>query len=578
MQAIRKISAVFLAAVMTVMMSVSAFALDGPYDRTITITGTNGNHEYTAYQIFEGRLEQDNETDEYILSDIEWGSGVDAAREVDGKNLVAALKADESLKDHFTKDSYSAAQVAEVLESFSANSNQLDAFAKIVSDYLTDPSGTGAYNGKDGSYTISGLEAGYYLVSDSMTEPGQGEPENDAYSKFMLKLTTDVTVTPKSSVPTVEKKVQENSYTNNDSNANGSYSYGAGYNDAADWNIGDHVPFKLIGTMPSTLADYDEYSYTFHDTLSAGLTYDADSVRVAVVNPADGVYGGADGVSVADGTDVTGQFVITAEGTGLTISCNDITALEGVTVDSGSLIVVEYTATLNEKAVVGSNGNTNEVYLEFSNNPNSDVTGETGSTPTDEVIVFTYGLGVTKEDSEEKTPLDGAEFILYKVDEGGSNSYYQEGNTGADPQKAFWTDNEGEAKKLISDSEGHFSVTGLDEGTYYLRETKAPEGYNLREDDIMIVITADTANGQTGTGSTEAPALRGITVSVDEEDEVSGDRDTGMVSITVENVRGSSLPETGGIGTTIFYVVGGILVVGAGVILIARRRTRSDKD
>lgn len=577
MRVMRKISAVLLAMVMTVLMAVSAFAADGPYDRTITITNTNGNHTYTAYQIFEGRLEQDNETEAYILSDIEWGSGVDATTEKNGRNLVAALKADEVLAESFPNDSYSASQVAEVLESFSENSDELDAFARVVSNYLSGTGTMGSYNSENGSYTITGLEAGYYIVTDSMTAPGEGEPENDAYSKFMLKLTTDVTVTPKSSVPSVEKKVRENSYTNNDSNSTGSYSYGAGYNDVADWNIGDHVPFKLIGTLPSTLADYDVYSYTFHDTLSAGLTYNAGSVKVSVVNPTEGVYGGDDGVSAAEGTDVTGQFSITAEENELTITCEDITALTDVTIDSSSLIVVEYTATLNEAAVVGSNGNTNEVYLEFSNDPNPGGTGETGTTPTDQVIVFTYGLDVTKVDSENtETPLEGAEFILYKKDGSNNNSYYQAGNTGSDSQKAFWTANENDAAKLTSDESGSFSVTGLDEGTYYLKETKAPEGYNLLKADIMIVITANAANIQNWTSAMEG--LTGITVSVDEGDAVAGNTGTGMVSITVENVPGSALPETGGIGTTIFYVVGGILVIGAGVILIARRRTRSDKE
>lgn len=577
MRVMRKTLTVLLAMVMTVLMAVSAFAADGPYDRTITITETNGNHTYTAYQIFEGRLEQDNETKEYILSDIEWGSGVDVTTEVNGKNLVAALKDATALRDSFTNDSYSAAEVAEVLETFSENSDKLDAFARVVSNYLSGTGTTGSYNSENESYTISGLEAGYYIVTDSMTAPGEGEPENDAYSKFMLKLTTDVTVSPKSSVPSVEKKVQENSYTNNDSNSNGSYSYGAGYNDVADWNIGDHVPFKLIGTLPSTLADYDVYSYTFHDTLSAGLTYDAGSAKVSVVNPTEGVYGEDDGVSAADGTDVTGQFSITAEENELTITCEDITALTDVTIDSSSLIVVEYTATLNEAAVVGSNGNTNEVYLEFSNDPNPGGTGETGTTPTDQVIVFTYGLDVTKVDSENtETPLEGAEFILYKKDGSNNNSYYQAGNTGSDSQKAFWTANENDAAKLTSDESGSFSVTGLDEGTYYLKETKAPEGYNLLKADIMIVITANAANIQNWTSAMEG--LAGITVSVDEGDAVAGNTGTGMVSITVENVPGSALPETGGIGTTIFYVVGGILVIGAGVILIARRRTRSDKE
>ncbi len=574
MRLIKKMAAAFLVTVMAIFMTVPVLAAEGPYDSSITITNTNEDHVYTAYQIFEGRLEQDALSKEYILSDIEWGSGIEPSKEIGGSDLIAALKSDALIGSSFSADSYTAAEVAEVLKSFEENSSELDAFASVVSKYLSATGTESVYSG--GNQTISGLEAGYYLVKDSKTEPDEGEPEHDAYSKFILKLTTDITVSPKSSVPTVEKKVYDDGYGNNDSGTNGNYSYGAGYNDIADWNIGDEVSFKLFGTMPSTLDDYDTYSYSFHDKLSAGLTYKEGSAAVALVNPSDGVYGGTDGVSFEDGVDITGNFKVSASGNQLLISCDDVTGIADL--NSNSLIVVEYTAVLNSNAVTGPEGNRNEVYLEFSNNPNQDGAGETGTTPTDQVIVFTYELGVTKVDGEDlTTTLKDAEFVLYKK-VGDAEHYYKIENAGSGSPVVSWTDKAEEAEKLTSDEEGYFSVRGLDAGTYYLRELTSPEGYNLLEDDVEVVITAVKANGQNWTG-TASEALTALSVRVNEPAVADDTRedDNGTLYIKVKNFPGASLPETGGTGTTIFYIAGGALVIIAGLILIVRRRTRSDK-
>lgn len=524
MKKMKRLLGVLLAAVMVLAMNITAFAADM---YTITIKNSNSGHQYEAYQVFRGELSGN------ILSNVEWGAGVNDA------DLLSALKSDSTIGSSFNACN-TAADVAEVLEDFTTNSEEIDAFAAVVGKHLSDSAtGTSGAEPSDGKYSITGLSAGYYFVKDK-----NAVSENDASTKFILKLVKDTEVTPKSSVPKVEKKVQEGDYETNDG-------YGTGYNDVADWNIGNAVPFKLIGTLPSTYDDYDTYKYVFHDTLSAGLTYNGD-VKV---------YYASDKVGT-DKQDITSSFLITSSGNEITVTCENLKTVTGVTKDS--YIIVEYTATLNTDAVIGLDGNTNEVYLEFSNNPNADGDGETGNTPTDKVIVFTYELDTIKVDGEDNnTKLPNAEFKL-KNSEGKWVTVDSAGKV------TGWVDDESDGTTLKSDAQGLFKVIGLDDGTYYLKETKAPDGYNELKDEIKIVITASTSNGQDWDG-TPGSALIDLDVTADGESG-TGNTDDGIAGITVENNKGATLPETGGIGTTIFYVVGGILVIGAAVLLITRRR------
>lgn len=524
MKKMKRLLGVLLAAVMVLAMNITAFAAD---TYTITIKNSNAGHQYEAYQVFSGELSGN------ILSNVEWGAGV---KDVE---LLAALKSDPTIGSSFAESS-TAADVAKVLEDFGNNSEEIDAFAAVVGEHLSDSAtGTSGTEPSNGNYSITGLSAGYYFVKDKDAVTG-----NDASTKFILKLVKDTEVTPKSSVPNVEKKVQEGDYETNDG-------YGTGYNDVADWNIGDAVPFKLIGTLPSTYDDYDTYKYVFHDTLSAGLTYNGD-VKVYFASDKEGT----------DKQDITSSFSITASENEITVACENLKNVTGVTKDS--YIIVEYTATLNTDAVIGLDGNTNEVYLEFSNNPNADGEGETGNTPTDKVIVFTYELDTTKVDGEDNSiKLQNAEFKL-------RNSEGKWVTVDSAGKVTGWVEGEDNGSTLKSDAQGLFKVIGLDDGTYYLKETKAPDGYNELKNEIEIIITASTSNGQDWDG-TPANALIKLDVTADGESG-TGNTDDGIAGITVENNKGATLPETGGIGTTIFYVVGGILVIGAAVLLITRRR------
>ena len=549
MRKVKKLLGLLLAAVMVLAMGVPTFAASGSY--TLTISGASDGHTYEAYQIFAGDLSENEQT----LSNVKWGDGVN------GEALLAALKGTEEEPTAY-QTCMTAADVAKVLESYENNSSEMKAFADIAGQHLTKTtSGTAsAYNEDSKSYTISGLAAGYYLVKDK----DDSVPGTDAYTDFILKVVQNTTVTPKSDVPTVEKKVQEDDKHNQDDG------YGNGYNDVADWNIGDAVPFKLIGTLPTNFADYDTYQYIFHDTLSDGLDLNKGSIKVYYASDKAGT----------DKTEISSEkYTVNVPGTEGTDQCSfevafaDLTSVEGVT--ANKYIIVEYTATLNKDAEIGLPGNPNKVYLEFSNNPNSGGEGDTGKTPEDKVIVFTYELDVTKVDgADADTKLEDAEFKLY--DENGKYVIVD-----ADGKVIGWADNEAGGSTLKSDENGLFKVIGLDDGTYWLKETKAPDGYNLITDPIKIEIKATTVNDQDWTAMEgPADALTALEIKVTVGSTTTsgtGDTESGIVATDIKNNKGATLPETGGMGTTIFYVLGAILVLGAGGLLIARRRTDSEK-
>lgn len=407
---------------------------------------------------------------------------------------------------------------------FAGDSDNLDAFAALVERHLTSDVAFSTDVGD--TYTISGLAAGYYLVKDQDSSLGAAE-QPAAYTKFMLQMVKDINATPKSDLPTVEKKVHESSYATDGG-------YGTGYNDVADWSFGDKVPFKLIGTVPE-MDGYSAYKYTFHDTLSAGLTLDSTSVKVYLA--------GAKDADLSSLTPLTADSDYTlnlpsSSGTALIDGCSfeiAFTNLAGIAgIASGKYIIVTYDATLNDTAMIGLNGNENTVKLEFSNNP-ADSTDTDETTP-DTVIVFTYELDGTKVDgADTDTTLPGAEFVLLNA---AKNKVAQIGDDG---KLDGWTDLPGGAGTgnaityedwadmdpgviLTSDANGLFKAIGLDDGTYQLREIKAPAGYNLLPGDVEIVITADTANGQSWTGTPAAALAVGAGVVLVAKRRAGGDR------------------------------------------------------
>lgn len=522
MKHLKKLAGVLLALAMVFTLALPAFAA------TVTVPsdGILKDHTFTAYQIFSGREEGG------ILSDVQWGSGINS------DTFLAALKADTTYGSTFT-DCTDAAAVAKVLGENNTNTGLANAVAKLAYANKTG-AGTALTSGENT------LADGYYLVVDTTENVGEG----GAYNAALLQVVGDVNITVKTDAPTVEKKVLENDKYNQDGG------YGTGYNDVADYNMGDAVPFHLIGSVPD-MSRYDTYKYIFHDTLSNGLTLNEDSIKVYVASDKAGT----------NKAEIT-EWTKAVDGQSFTVSFADLKTVSGVS--QGKYIIVEYTATLNQNAVVGLDGNPNKVYLEYSNKPDqsgSGDTGNTGKTPEDKVIVFTYELDTTKVDGQDNTKkLKGAEFKLHKAD--GKWAIVNVDNKVTD-----WADTEEGGSTLTSDENGLFKVIGLDDGTYYLKETKAPTGYNLLSNEITVVITATTTNGQTWTDGVASSALTKLEVTADGK-AGTGDTSTGIAGITVANNKGSTLPETGGMGTTLFYVLGGGLVLVAVVLLVTKKRMK----
>lgn len=504
MKHIKKLASLLLVLVMVFALATTAFAEETAY--SITINNSAKDHTYEAYQIFTGDLSGTT------LSNIVWGSGVSEA----GQTALgdAAAKA-ETLKTEA----------------------DAKAFAKAVAPYLTTAAGS-ANTVTDGKYVISGLAAGYYLVKD---QDGSLTGDADAYTEYIIKVVSDTTATPKSSVPTVEKKVKD---------TNDSTGVTSDWQDSADYDIGDSIPFQLKATLANNVSSYTTYKVVFHDTLSKGLTYNNDAK----------VYIG--------GTETNGFTVtatVNADGTTtLTVSCDDVKALGA---GNSSVITVEYTVKLNENAVLGSAGNPNEVYLEYSNNPNKSENGnnETGETPKDVVIVFTYKTIINKVDSEN-APLTGAAFKLEKLIKG------KDGAAGT------WTT----VKEFtVDETTTSFTFSGLDDGQYKLTETKTPAGYNTIDPIYFVIeathdVTADAPTLKTlnayltdANGNKQTEMKDGESVNIDLG---TVDLTAGSITTTVVNKSGSELPSTGGIGTTIFYVLGGVLVLAAVVLLVTKKR------
>ena len=315
--------------------------------------------------------------------------------------------------------------------------------------------------------------------------------------------------------------------------------------------------------MPSNIDEYDHYYMNFTDTL-------------------DDTFGNPENIVVTAGTKTLVKdtdYKIETTGNDMNIVIMDLKGVDGLTVDDKTTVTVTYTAKLNVSganlAIIGHDGQENKVKLEYSNNPNKTGDGsskpdDTGETPEDKVIVFTYELDITKIDGATKAAIENAEFKL-------GNDKDQWATVNEAGYFTGWVDDEASATVLKSDANGIFKVIGLDDGKYKLKELNWSEEYNIPETAFEAVIDANTAFTQDDYANAAA-ALIELTGSVNGKNDTGANAGDGIVAGTIENNKGTTLPSTGGIGTTLFYVGGGCVVALAGVALITKKRMNNRED
>ena len=494
MKRVKRVLALLAALALVLAMAVPALA-DGANLYTISVPA-GSNHTYQVYQIFTGDYSNGK------LSNVKWGKNSNSR----GDGVSIGEKVDENVLN----------QLAAV-----AGKSDEDKLA-VIEQY--------ANLSENGMDTVSEsksikVAAGYYLFKDTTT--------GISGNTYIAEVVGNVLIKAKNShVPGFEKKLKDkNDTTDND--------FG-GWQDVADHDIGDEIPFKLEGTVPADYdAEYTSYYFAFHDEEEAGLTFNPKSVKVSV-----------------DGDEIKTGFVVETsptDGCSFEVVFSNLKDIKAV--HAGSKIRVEYTSTLNENAVIGGNGNLNRAKLQYSNNPRNVETK--GETVWDNVVVFTYQVVVNKyaNSVEENNKLKGAEFTLTKKLKDGTTK---------------------DIAVAKSQDGVRFTFKGLDDGEYTLTETVTPEGYNTI-DPITFTVAATHGTEWDGEGvrGNLITAFTGNAAS--EEITFTPDKGTGALTTNVINKSGTTLPSTGGMGTTVFYVVGGGLMAVAVVLLVTKKRMENKR-
>lgn len=608
----RTMAAVMAAAMMATctagMTMMSTSAEDTTYSITVTSpTNDKATHTYEAYQVFTGTLSGGK------LTEIEWGNGVNGSAIQSAINAITDSSDPLKILQATGTETMSAALIAEKLSGKANDSDVAKAFADLVGKNKTTTTyGTWDSNNKK----ITGLTAGYYLIQDADDSP---TGTDGAKTKFMLKVVSNADISPnaKADVPTISKQVKDG-------------------NNWGDWNtasVGDTVTYKITATLPddSIVSGYESYYLEMTDNLSTGLTfkeitsvsgYTSGGAAVITYNAVGATKDG--GGNYVDADDQTYKLNSTDQSK-MKITFSDVK--DDVHDQKVKTIVVEYTAIVNSNAVMTTGGNPNTVKLNFSNDPNYKHTGEGGTpttppnfpesgdikgvTPESKVNTYTTGIKLTKVDAKKdtSTTLSGAKFTIRgtslnvvksdtqyfkKVSTGGTYYLLKDGtyttvipvtdteNAGYNADKyeettanyelvestALNTDNAGQAFETqgTSESDGVVKFEKMGAGTYYITEVLAPSGYNLLKAPIEVTIAAADSTGKDNVAWTVKKD--GTTID-------SADTDN-LYAFNVENNQGSTLPETGGIGTTIFYVSGSALLVGAAAMFVSKKRKKSE--
>lgn len=512
MKRLNKTLQVLLAFALLLILTVPAFAASGsPTEKNCSITIDNSNSDvsidgttYSAYKIFS--LSYDTDKSAYTYSVDNTCLGVSYTPSGSGTALTGTTLI------QWLGDSTSASDIRNFADSV---------YTTYIQNASPAPAGTAKAIGQ--TTTINGLTPGYYLVYG--TAQGKDDSTTVAASVSLTTAAPDATVQPKLDVPTIDKQVYENAP--------------AGWGKVADYSIGQNVPFKLISTVPSYAPNYNhDYTYIIHDTLDSQMTLNNDIL----------VYSDVDCTSLINSS----NYTISTTGIGsetFRISFKS----DYIKAHPDKSIYVIYSALLTKDANIYKDKQDNTVYLEYSNNP---YTNSTAKTKEHKVHVYTYKFDIFKYYvKDSRIPLADAQFKLYSDSEGKTEIPVILDGTTYRPVVSGET----AATAMISGNDGLISIKGLDAGTYYLKETQAPTGFNPVPGYIEVTISHNLD---------EAAGTSTMTLK-------NGDLEVGQIE--VEDSTGGLLPTTGGIGTTIFYAIGGTLTAGAGIVLIARKRVKNEK-
>lgn len=576
----KKLMSLLLAAFMMLAMAVPSFAADPP---SIVITNNNehvsmNGHTYSAYKVL----------------DLSWDGG-----------SAYTYTINSAFEDYFTAEGINNDNVTDY---FNKTEEELIAISRKLNKFITDSSIAPAKTATGttaGTVTIDLSAAGYghYLVTDKA--PDTGSHQELVLATLSLTTTNAVGgISLKADAPSIDKKINENGTLVDSNNV----------------SIGKPVDYVLTSHVPD-MTYYDKYYFCVKDQLTKGLTLDASTIKVYVGNAE----------LTAEQYTVTANDYDAATGTYFEVLFKNFIQYKGQT---GAEIKVTYTATLNENAIIGVVGNPNDVWLTYSNDPNYEFGGEpsdepgsdtpTGTTPKDTVITYTTAIGLEKVDQDGET-LPGAQFtiegtaLMHSVVTG--FMFEQDNTYTATTPNAYvlLTDNKGYAlyadlntasKETYKDGpfykrieytddlvenvtvneiaevneQGLLIFKGLGEGTYTIKEIKAPNGYNLLKNPIVIKIDCNTSFDVTPTNYSQPCAwtltsatMGSETLTAENILDASGTKILGTFQFTVENNTGTELPGTGGMGTTIFVVAGLILMLGAAVLLITKRKVSAEK-